>query len=158
MVSWCKPLAELRTNFLNWRPDLEDTENQGLTIAQNVIHEPEGYKAVHLASAGTFTTTGGLAASAATVTSLVAKRIGPWSDQLCAWVSSNTLNIGINGVTLTSTTTGYPLSFTTAAAPQITVFDVCEYAGKVVFVVEAQQEQAIPATTAVLRHTGYLDF
>lgn len=151
-------MAEIRYNFLNWRPDLEDTENQGLTVAQNVVHEPEGYKPIHLASAGSFVTTGGLAASSATVVSLVSKRIGPWSDQLCAWISNNTLNIGINGVTLTSTTTGYPLSFSTTGSPQVTVFDVCEYAGKVTFVVEAQQSQSIPATTAVLRHSGYLDF
>ena len=158
-ANWCSKLAEARINFLNWRPDLEDTEHEGLTVAENLIHEPEGYKPCHLGSAGSFSTTGGLAASSATVNSLVAKRIGPWSDQLCAWLSNDTIQIGINGVTLTSTTTGYPLSFATAGSNQeITVFDVSEYGGKVTFVVEASQSEGSPSTTSSIRHSGYLDF
>ena len=68
-------MTQVRFDFLNLAPDMEDTENQGLTVAQNVVHDTEGYKPVHLGSAGSFATTGGLAASNATVTSIIAKRM-----------------------------------------------------------------------------------
>ena len=150
---------QARLTFLNWRPDAEDVVTDGLTVADNVIHEPEGYKPAHLASAGTFSTTGSLAASVATITSLVSKRVGPWSDQFSAWLSNNTLNVGLNGVTATSVTTGYPLSFSTAGSSQeITVFDVCEQDGSIFFVVEASQQEGSPSTVQTLRHIGYMDY
>lgn len=148
-----------RFNFLNWRPDLEDTEHDGLTVAQNVIHDVKGWEPAHLGSAGSFSTTGSLGASVATVTSLVAKGVGPFGAQFCAWLANNQINVGVNGITSPATTTGYPLSFSTAGASQaITVFDVCEYAGKIFFTVEATQTEAIPSTTTIIRHTGYLDY
>ena len=78
---------------------------------------------------------------------------------LCAWVTnSGGLNIGINGVTGTSTSTGYPLSFATAVGGKIQAFDVCELAGQVFFVVEATQQTISPATVVSLRHTGYFGY
>ena len=158
-------MSEVRLNFLNFAPDLEDEANPGLTVAQNVIHEPEGYKPLHLASAGSFATTGGLAASTATVTSLVAKPVGSGGDLFCAWIASNTLHVGINGVTAASLSsagggqTGYPLSFATQGSSQsITAFDVTEYAGKIFFVAEAQQGQSTPTTTTSLSHIGHMDY
>ena len=152
-------MSELRFTFLNWRPDVEDTEHDGLTIANNVIHETEGFKPAHLASAGTFATTGGLGASVATVRSLIAKPVGVGLDLLCAWISSDTLHVGLNGVTAASVTTGYPLSFGTSGASQeIVAFDVTEYAGKICFVAEAQQTQAFPTSTVALRFAGYMDY
>ncbi len=153
----------MRLNFINWRPDMEDVGNDGLTVADNVIHEPEGYKPIHLASAGGFVTTGGLGASSATILSIVSKQVGAQNDTLSAWVGSDGgLNIGLNGVTATSPTTGYPLSFNTTLsigqAAAITVFDVSEYAGKISFQVEAQAQTASPNTTVTLRHAGYMDF
>lgn len=145
-------MSEVRLNFLNWRPDLEDFMNDGLTVATNVVHDAEGYKEVPLHSAGSFATTGGLVS----VSSIVAKPVGAQSDTIAAWISNNTLNIGINGVTMTSPTTGYPLSFATAGSNQfITAFDVCELNGVAFFVVQAEQNQAAPATVATLRHVGY---
>ena len=154
-------MTEARINFINWHPDLEDTENKGLTVAENVVHEPEGYKPIHLASAGAFSTTGGLGASNATVTSLIAKPVGAANDLFCAWMANNTLHVGINGVTATTSATGYPLSFATAGAgggAQITAFDVSEYAGKISFVVEAAQNESIPSTSGTIRHSGVMDF
>ena len=60
-------MSELRLSFVDWQPDLEDEVNQGLTVADNVLHGIDGYKPSHLGSAGSFATTGGLAASNATV-------------------------------------------------------------------------------------------
>ena len=160
-------MSEVRLNFLNYNPDSEDTENQGLTVAQNVVHEPEGYKPIHLGSAGSFATTGGLGVSAATVLSLVAKPVGPQGDVFCAWISGSplpSLHVGINGVTAASVTTGYPLSFSNthvsaSATPAVIYsFDVCEYGGKIFFDVEARQGIAIPSTTQSLKFSAYMDF
>ena len=152
-----RSVSEFRFNFLNWRPDLEDTEHDGLSVAQNVIHEPEGYKPVGLASAGAFSTT---ISATSTVLSLVAKPVGSEGDLLCAWITANgNLNIGLNGVTAGSTTTGYPLAFATAPSNTgIVAFDVCEYAGKIFFVVEAANNTVTPSTTVTLRHIGYMDY
>jgi len=153
-----------RLKFLNWRPDLEDTENDGLTVAQNVIHDVEGWKPVHLGSAGSFVTTGSLAASVANVTAIITKSVGVGNDTFSAWIANNQLNVGVNGVTSPALTsaggslTGYPLSFSTTGAPQITAFDVCEYAGKIFFVAEAAQLEGAPTTTVSIRFMGHLDY
>lgn len=153
---------QVRVDFLNWRPDAEDVFNQGLVVATNAIHDTEGWKPVHVKTTTSFSTTGGLEASAATVTSLVAKPIGTGTDLMCAWISNNTVQIGVNGVTMTSAgsvgggLTGYPLAFATAGTDQqISFFDVCENEGFVFFVVEAWQRQASPLTSVALRHIGY---
>lgn len=153
-------MSQIRINFLNYNPDLEDTENQGLTIAQNVIHDVEGYKPVHLGTSTAFATTGGLAASTYTVTSCVAKPVGAGSDLFTAWMANDTLHVGLNGVTATTAVTGYPLSFaTTGSTGQfISALDVTEYAGKIFFVVEATQGTASPSTLVSISHVGYMDY
>lgn len=153
-------MPEFRFNFLNWRPDAEDTQHDGLSVADNVIHEPEGWRAVGLGSASSFATTGGLAASSSTVISLVAKPVGSQNDLMCAWITTNgNLNLGLNGVTLASDTTGYPLAFATAVTDaEVTAFDVCESYGKIFFVVEAAANTGVPSTTVTLKHIGYLDY
>ena len=45
-------MSQLRLNFLNWRPDIEDTQHDGLSIAQNVLHDTEGYKEVRAMNTG----------------------------------------------------------------------------------------------------------
>ena len=151
----------MRVTFLNWRPDAEDVGNDGLTQADNVIHDIEGYRPVHLASAGTFATTGGLAASTATILSIVAKPVGSQGDYLAAWVADATvptLHVGLNGVTAATTATGYPLAMATAATDaEIYAFDVCEYGGKIIWTVEAQATDA-SATALSYAFAGYMDF
>lgn len=153
-------MSEVRLNFLNFQPDREDFQNDGLSVAQNVIHEPEGFKPVHLGSAGAFSTTGGLGVSVGTITSIVSKPVGAQGDTFSAWITGGTgINVGLNGVTATSNTTGYPLSFSTAGpTAEIVAFDVCEFADKIYFVVEAQQTQAVPSTTVGLRFSAYMDY
>ncbi|MHC4361852.1 MAG: hypothetical protein ACYSTZ_03410 [Planctomycetota bacterium] len=34
----------IRFNFIDWRPDADDFGNKGLTVADNVVHDSEGYK------------------------------------------------------------------------------------------------------------------
>jgi len=155
-------VSQVRVNFLNWRPDTDDFGNEGLTVADNVVHDVEGYRPVHLATAGAFATTGGLAASNATVLSLVAKPVGASGDLFCAWLANATLvtlHVGVNGSTATTAATGYPLQFATAVSnPEIYAFDVCEYGGKILWTVEAQAETSSPATTVSIAFAGYMTY
>ena len=155
-------MSGLRVDFLNWRPDQEVFGNDGLTQADNVIHEPEGWKPAHLASSGAFATTGGLAASNATVLSLVSKPVGAQGDVFCAWLANQTtptLHVGINGTTASTSATGYPLAFATAvSSPAIWAFDVCEMGGKIIWTVEARASTSSPATTVSLAFAGHMDY
>ena len=154
-------MSEVRVNFLNWRPDAEDVSNEGMTTADNVIHDVEGYRPVHMASAGAFATTGGLSAGLGTILSIVAKPIGSRGDYFCAWVAQATtpaLHVGINGVTASTSATGFPLAMAAAATDaQIYAFDVCEYAGKIVWTVEAKATDA-SATALSYAFAGHMDF
>ena len=44
-----------KVDFLNWRPDLDVYELDGLKVADNVLHGEDGYKPLALATAGAFT-------------------------------------------------------------------------------------------------------
>ena len=155
----------LRVNFLNWQPDKEDFGNEGLAVCTNAVHDSEGWKPIHLASAGAFATTGSLAASAATILSIVAKSVGTQGDKLCAWITDGVtpgLRVGVNGVTAGTNVTGYPLSFATlGTSHEIYAFDVAEtpesHTGvpMIFFTVEARQTLA-DTSTVTLRHAGYL--
>jgi hypothetical protein len=155
-------VSGLRVDFLNWRPDQEVFGNDGLSVADNVIHDTEGWKVAHLSSSGAFATTGGLAASNATVLSIVAKPVGAGTDEFCAWIANQTtptLHVGINGETAATSATGYPLAFATAVTgAEIWAFDVCELGGKIIWTVEARAETSSPATTVSLAFAGYMDY
>lgn len=151
-------MTQVRFDFLNFAPDIEDTENKGLTIADNCVHDTEGYKPIHLGSAGAFSTTGNLAGI---VESIVTKSVGPGDDTFSAWFDNNSLqlNVGVNGITSPPVITGSSLSFSqTGTSQKITAFDVCESNGKIFFVVEVSQSLTSPNTTVSLRQIGYLDF
>ncbi len=47
-------LSKLRKDFLNWKPDSEAFSNEGLTVADNVLHDTAGYKAIKAQSGGAF--------------------------------------------------------------------------------------------------------
>jgi hypothetical protein len=153
-------MPSIRVDFLNWRPDAEDVGNDGLTTADNVVHEPEGYKPVHLASSGAFSTT--IAASTATVLSLVSKPIGSSGDQFAAWLAATTtgptLCVGINGATAPTTATGHPLSFSAGSTDhEIYAFDVTEYGGYISWTVEAQASDA-SGTSLSIAYAGYMSY
>lgn len=142
----------MRVGFLNWQPDLEPFQHDGLTVATNVIHEEEGWRDVKLRSANAFATT-----IAASVTSVVVKPIGAQDDYLVAWFEGDqNVHIGVNGVTGTSPTTGYPLSFSTAGGNAITAFDVTELNGYAFFVIRAEHQRLSPATETAQSFAGYI--
>ena len=151
-------MSELRFNFLNWRPDLEDENHDGLTVADNVIHQPEGYVPIGLLTTTSFATTGGLGASVYTVLSCQAKQVGPGTDVLCAWIANNTLHVGLNGVTATTSTTGYPLTYATLGSAAITSFNVCEAYDKVFFAVQGTGVTDPGGVTTTRTMMGYLDY
>jgi len=151
-------MTQVRFDFLNLAPDMEDTENQGLTIAQNVVHDTEGYKPIHLGSAGSFQTTGALGGN---VVAIVTKSVGAGDDTFSAWFDINSLqlNVGVNGITSPPVAGTFAPSFSeTGTSQAITAFDVCESNGKIFFVVEVSQSLTSPDTTVSLREMGYLDF
>lgn len=51
---------QVRINFLNWRPDQEPLNNDGMTEADNCIHDTEGYKPIRVQTEGAFETAGPL--------------------------------------------------------------------------------------------------
>jgi len=140
-------MTQVRFDFLNLAPDKEDTENTGLTIADNVVHDTEGYKPIHLGTAVSVVQTGNLG-DVITTTAVVTKSIGVGTDTFSAWIDAIDLRLH-----------GFPLSFSrTGTSQTITAFDVTESNGKIFFVVEAQQSLTGPLTTVSLRQIGYLDF
>lgn len=163
-------MPSFRKDFLNWQPDAEDFGNQGLVTADNVVHEPEGYKKVAFASAGGFSEVGSILASGgATALSVQVRPVGTQGDVLAAWIANTTtpsLHVGINGTTATTSATGYPLAFSTAYAGGavnaigITAFDVTEYAGKIYWTVEANFKTDVASSTVtnVKAFAGYMDF
>ena len=143
-------IDRVRIPFLNWQPDKSDLPNEGLEDCDNVVHEPEGYKPVFLESAGAFATTGALT----NVASIVVKTVGPSFDKFHAWLDSDQIKVGINGVEITSSGST-TVSFATSGSNQaICFFDVAEFGDEILFTVEAQQDQATPATTVSIRLTG----
>ncbi|MEM6817207.1 MAG: hypothetical protein AAF578_00315 [Pseudomonadota bacterium] len=98
----------MRKQFSGYAPDLDDFEHPGLTVADNVVSDVEGYKPITLTS--TVTPTGNLTS----VDDISLANLGSepgFNQQMCAWLSGGTLQIGINGVLRPSNTPGYPLSW-----------------------------------------------
>lgn len=138
-----------RIIFRDFQPDKADLPNEGLEVCSNVVHEPEGYKPVYLESAGAFATTGSLTA----VDSIVVKTVGPSFDKFHAWLESDQIRVGINGVEITSSGST-TVSFATSGSNQaICFFDVAEFGGEILFTVEAQQDE-VGGTVNSIRLTG----
>ena len=153
-------MSRVRIDFLNWRPDAEDFGNQGLTVADNVVHEPEGYKPIYLKSAGAFATIGDLRSITSVVTKPIGGggEVGSAGDLLSAFLnnSNQQLGIALNGSTLGTSSTGFPVAFSTAGtSAAITFFDVCELDGRVFFVAEAEMQKASPSTVTSIAVSGY---
>ena len=82
---------EIRRDFLNFQPDIEDFGNEGLVKADNVTHEPEGYKEVRqLATASVVQAIG------FTTTAIDVRPLGANSAYLglAYWPDTTSFNIG----------------------------------------------------------------
>ena len=70
-------MSEVRVNFLNWRPDQEPSTHDGLNVADNLLHDTEGYKSLPMQTG--FSTT------------------NPLSGNDFSWISVQVRPIGIGG-------------------------------------------------------------
>lgn len=119
----------LKINFLNWRPDAEDYENDGLITADNVLHDTEGYKELLQQTAAAFSTTSPLNAGLNTVSSIKVKTFGNNNQIVVADVYTPTtttaaLRIGVQGNNAFTTVTMATLA--SIGAARIKSFSVGE--------------------------------
>jgi len=107
-------MSEFKFNFINWRPDFEEFNNDGLVTADNVLHDTEGYKEVRAATNNSV-----YGSVSRSVMGMVCKPIGTSGQQLAAWVNvatgppiTGTLNLGFGeaGPSLRSISVGETLS------------------------------------------------
>ena len=147
----------LRLNFLEWTPDLDDFQNPGMTVADNVIHQPEGYKQVAIQTAGAFSTL----TSVGTVTSIQIKPIGTGGTNLAAWLRPQTatpsviLEIGDPEVGVLGSVGSATLI--SVNSMKIDAFQVCELEDKV-FAVANANGTAQAGTVISINLTGYFDY
>ena len=160
----------LKLNFLNWRPDQDEYGNDGLTTADNVVHDTEGYKQVHLKSAGAFNT---IIPASWSVTSVVAQQAVRAGTAYTAFVGEAnaggpTNALGFGALFTTSgdmyraiwNDTGYPTlnAFSTVGTNQnVVAFDHCYLGDKVFMVAVADQDVAATAGTQTVAALGYGD-
>ena len=151
-------MSEIRLNFLNWRPDQEASQHDGLTVAENVIHDAEGYKQVLFATAGAVSTAISMSTTTSAVLSAQVRQAGSKRDASTdnkvhcliinstavgraeIWVGSGTdLTTLFAQATLTASAgTVSPV----ASAAAITAFEVCELEGNVFITAEAKAENS----------------
>lgn len=151
-------MSEIRLNFIDWRPDLEDEAHDGLTVADNVIHEPEGYKPIRLETALAFTTNTALG----TVLSVQVRPSGVSNDRVAAWVrqidastaalSVGTYDAGAFSGSATSTLTGVT-STGGSLVCRVISFQTAELADYLVLTAVAEGATS-PTTTALAYITG----
>ena len=152
----------IRFNFLNWRPDLEETEFEGLTIANGVYHDIEGWKPVTVATIGaisTITSTNNLFAPGVTISAMQIRQVGNLNDgsednKVAAYIRdavSPQFAVDFFNTTTPASTTGANL-MTTAYA--VTAFQKTELNGTV-FVCAQAEGEAASGTAVSLNITGY---
>lgn len=157
-------MAKIRVDWLNWRPDLEDTEFDGLTVADNVIHQPEGYKEVRFTTAGavsTIVSAGNvLWASGTTIGAIQVRQLGSLldssdSNKVAAYIRDDVspqFAVDFFNTTTPTSTTGAAGNMTSGYA--ITAFQTAEL-NDVIFVCANASGSAAGGTGIALNITGY---
>lgn len=152
-------MSQVKFNFLNWRPDAEDDGHDGLVTADNVYHQPEGFKAFQSPTAGAFATN----TSLGTCPSVVFRPVGTRGQYVGAWLHNATaagvgytidMSVGLFSrgaesqmLTLIGTYTTYSTSTITNqyTGNNISALEVTEYKDYIFFTAEAQ----LPAATVL---------
>ena len=159
-------MSEIRLNFLNWRPDMEPSGHDGLTEADNVLHDTEGYKQLRVATSGAAATA---AASANTLGSVQVRQLGSKQDtsednkMACYLVVANPSGVGVriqvgsstfnSESTLTASAgTAHPV----ATGGAITAFEVCEL-NDYVFITAQGEGEAAGGTALSGNVTAYME-
>lgn len=153
-----------RFQFLNWRPDLEDTEFEGLTVADNVVHDVEGWKEVQFVTDGAVSTLVSSSiyfASGQTIGAMQVRQLGNLFDtsinnKVAAYTrDGSTPNFVVDFFnTTTPASTGISNAITSAHA--VTAFQSAEL-NKVIVVCAQATGTAASGTSVSLNITGYTD-
>jgi len=151
-------MSQVKFNFLNWQPDREDYENDGLITADNLIHQPEGYTELLVNTVGSASTLTALAGT--TFTSINMLPMGS-----ARTVTSSMYMVGaVQGSATASSLVaiepgGSTLSIagqidTTSTLLALTNFDVCELNNSVVVIGMAVGEgaSATRQSASILAH------
>ncbi len=78
-------MPNLRRDFLNGTPDQEDFGNEGLTVADNVIHDTEGFKQLNIQPSASFETANFYSGKAlSSVRSMQIRSIGDRKNRIAA--------------------------------------------------------------------------
>jgi len=161
-------MSKVKLDFLNWRPDLEDYDNQGLIEAQNVFHQPEGWKEYKTPTVGAFVTNTALG----TCPSVVIKSVGTNNQRIAAFLhnpvvagAGATIDFSIGIFSQGYTTIGLYTTYTSSTISSlltgnnVMAFDVCELDGLIFFSAQAELPTATilnaAAPVITLNSTGY---
>ena len=148
---------QVRINFLNWRPDQEPLGHDGLYVADNVLHETEGYKQVKVVPEADWTLNG----LNYTMTAIQVRQIGSLRDSSISNKIVATLRGGaVPRLDVANADSGGQLTFLAfATAPAtvygITAFQVAELNG---YAVTCAQAEALETggTAMTLNLSGYV--
>jgi hypothetical protein len=160
-------MSNVKLNFLNWQPDVEDYRNEGLITADNVIHSPEGY--IQYKTPTTFVTSTAIG----TCPSMVVRSVGTNDQRVVAYLNNATaagagytidLNLGLFSSNYTTVALYTSMTSSTignlSTQNRVVAFDVCELGGVIFMAAQAE----LPVTTALnagdapvvtLNATGY---
>lgn len=161
-------MSLVKFDFLNWRPDLETYNHDGLIAADNVIHSEEGYLEYRTPTAGAFATSTALN----TCPSVVIKNVGTSDQRIAAFLHNGvaagagfTIDMSIGIFSPGYTTIGLYTTFTSSTVTSgytgnnITAFDVCELDDKIFFAAQAELPTLtilnVAAPVITLNATGY---
>ena len=150
-----------RIDFLEWLPDLDDFFNKGLVTADNLIHQPEGYKEVKQQTGGAFSTLTSVGNMGTNVTAIQVKPVGTGGTNLAAWFRSNPstpsvfLEVGDPAVGALGSIESATLS--SVGSMKISAFQVCELNDSAFLTAQADGNAAA-GTAIALNLTGFLTY
>ena len=154
-------MPSLRYNFGEWLPDLDDFQNPGLIVADNVFHQDDGYQIIKQQTTGAFATLTSVGVAGRNVGGIQVKPVGVGGTNLAAWLTlatggpTATLEVGDPEVGALGAVQSATLA--SVGALSINAFQVCELGDKV-FVTAEAQGRAAENTQIALNLTGYIGF
>ncbi len=158
-------MSQLRVNFLGWRPDSEDLGNEGLTVANNVLHDTEGYKPLVMQTAGAFAVgTFYTGATLHSVRSVQIRQVGMNSNKVMAMAKDRAtsaaiadLTIGLEGEAAAFTTISSG-TLSSAGAVRVASFSVAEMESGVFGVCATYDASLLSGGSTVLSITGEVTY
>lgn len=152
----------MRLDFLDWRPDLETYDNQGLQQADNVLHDVDGYKPVRSLTTGSMATA--IAGGGGTVKSVQVRPQGSLREATSTSLvygiaeveGSGTLRAAAGPVVNNALEMGTKGAVATATSGVVTGFQMCEL-NEDLFVTLQVAGEAQSGTAISLNQTGYAD-